>query len=108
MKIEELVESLKPKPDALKAPLQIPITEPARLIGPIQTSTRSQTICLPFTPHALRQSLSADLVAGIERRHQAVERSLAGRNTVLMFDPFSGTMQRRVIRPDGHLGGVEP
>lgn len=104
MKIEELVESLRPKPPVKEGevlPNDEPITDTGRLIGP---APRGMSICFPRTSNALRDSLTQDLIAGIERRQNAVKRS-AG--TILVYDPVSHGMQRRAIHHDGHLGGVE-
>lgn len=106
MKIDELLTTLRPKPkeEEKDAPLVGPITNPERLIGPM----RPMAICFPHTSNALRDSITEDLVKGIERRQASVARELGSRiGSILMFDPRTQQMQRRVIKPDGHLGAVE-
>lgn len=106
MKIEELVASLKPEvkeEEGVIIPASDPITRPDRLIGPVN---RPMSICFPRTANHLRDSMTTDLIEGIERRQAAVARSMGG-TSILMYDPVSKGMQRRSIRPDGHLGGVE-
>lgn len=125
MKIEELVASLRPKTGDKKeedtaipasVPLLGPITNPERLIGPVTDpgrlmgGMRPMSICFPHTSNALRDSVTKDMVDGIARRQESVARSFGARvrpTSILMFDPVSGGMQRRILQPDGHLGGVE-
>lgn len=121
MKLSELDALLTPKAAPVKEeedrkiPASIPITDTRRLLdpplalgprialGPSGQTLRDMSICFPHTPLSLRERLTNDMIAQIDRR---VETS-RNNQTVQVYNPMIKVMERRILRPDGHLGGVE-